>query len=46
MIFPKLSSIRVLKENEISIFRVGASHICCSGCNPDCMSGCQLTTQS
>ena len=40
MKFPKLSSIKVLSEKEMSIFKGGAADCCDSTCKPGCSPGC------
>jgi len=40
MNFPKLSSIRVLKEEEMTVFKGGAGSCCENSCKPGCSPGC------
>ena len=40
MKFPKLSSIRVLNADEMSIFKGGAGSCCENSCKPGCSPGC------
>ena len=40
MKFPKLSSIRVLNADEMSIFKGGAGTCCENSCKPGCSPGC------
>ena len=40
MNFPKLSTVRVLNEEEMSVFKGGASAACETSCKPGCSPGC------
>ena len=40
MKYPQLSSVRVLNDLEMSVFKGGMSHDCSHGCKPGCVGGC------